>query len=84
MAKRLVLVAGNIGTGKTSITEKLGERLGWEAGYESVADNPYLPDFYDDMREWSFHLQVFFLGHRAAQHQEAADLKHSAILDRSI
>ena len=49
MAKRLVLVAGNIGAGKTSITEKLGERLGWETGYESVADNPYLPDFYADM-----------------------------------
>ncbi len=79
-----MLVAGNIGAGKTSITEKLGERLGWETGYESVADNPYLPDFYADMRAWSFHLQVFFLGHRAAQHQEAADLKHSAILDRSI
>ena len=84
MAKKLVLVAGNIGAGKTSITEKLGERLGWKTGYESVADNPYLPDFYADMRAWSFHLQVFFLGHRAAQHQAAADLKHSAILDRSI
>ncbi|MFN2143947.1 MAG: deoxynucleoside kinase [Anaerolineales bacterium] len=84
MAKKLVLVAGNIGAGKTSITEKLGERLGWKTGYESVADNPYLPDFYADMKAWSFHLQVFFLGHRAAQHQKAAELKHSAILDRSI
>jgi deoxyadenosine/deoxycytidine kinase len=84
MTKRTVLVAGNIGTGKTSITEKLGERLGWETGYESVADNPYLPDFYADMRAWSFHLQVFFLGHRAAQHQDAADSEKSAILDRSI
>lgn len=84
MAKRLVLVAGNIGAGKTSITEKLGERLGWETGYESVADNPYLPDFYADMRAWSFHLQVFFLGHRAEQHQEAAHMRRSVILDRSI
>ena len=84
MAKRLVLVAGNIGAGKTSITEKLGERLGWETGYESVADNPYLPDFYADMRKWSFHLQVFFLGHRAEQHIEAASKQRSAILDRSI
>jgi deoxyadenosine/deoxycytidine kinase len=84
MAKRLVLVAGNIGAGKTSITEKLGERLGWETGYESVADNPYLPDFYADMRSWSFHLQVFFLGHRAEQHQEAAQMRRSVILDRSI
>ena len=84
MAKRLILVAGNIGAGKTSITEKLGERLGWETGYESVSDNPYLPDFYADMQKWSFHLQVFFLGHRAEQHLQAAKKHHSAILDRSI
>jgi len=84
MAKRLILVAGNIGAGKTSITEKLGERLGWESGYESVSDNPYLPDFYADMLKWSFHLQVFFLGHRAEQHLEAAKKHRSAILDRSI
>lgn len=84
MAKRTILVAGNIGTGKTSITEKLGERLGWETGFESVADNPYLPDFYADMASWSFHLQVFFLGHRAEQHIDAANFKKSVILDRSI
>ncbi len=84
MAKRLVLVAGNIGAGKTSITERIGERLDWETGYESVADNPYLPDFYADMAKWSFHLQVFFLGHRAKQHQDAANAPGSAILDRSI
>ena len=84
MTKRLILVAGNIGTGKTSITEKLGERLGWKTGYESVADNPYLPDFYARMEEWSFHLQVFFLGHRAEQHIKARGFNGSAILDRSI
>ncbi|MGD8455079.1 MAG: deoxynucleoside kinase [Anaerolineales bacterium] len=84
MAKRLVLVAGNIGAGKTSITEKLGERLGWRMGYESVEDNPFLPDFYADMKQWSFHLQVFFLGHRAEQHIEAHASGSSVILDRSI
>src|SRR5512135_2800913 len=84
MAKHLVLVAGNIGAGKTSLTERIGARLGWWAGYESVADNPYLPDFYSDMRAWSFHLQVFFLGHRADQYLEAANDARSAILDRSI
>jgi deoxyadenosine/deoxycytidine kinase len=84
MAKRLVLVAGNIGAGKTSITEKLGERLGWRTGYESVEDNPFLPDFYADMKQWSFHLQVFFLGHRAEQHNNAHAFNGSAILDRSI
>jgi len=84
MAKRLILVAGNIGTGKTSLTERLGERMGWRTAYESVSDNPYLADFYADMRKWSFHLQVFFLGHRSRQHLELANDPRSAIIDRSI
>jgi deoxyadenosine/deoxycytidine kinase len=84
MTKHLVLVAGNIGAGKTSLTERLGARLGWRMAYESVADNPYLPDFYADMHSWSFHLQVFFLGHRAQQYLDMAALAQSAILDSSI
>jgi deoxyadenosine/deoxycytidine kinase len=84
MAKRLVVVAGNIGVGKTSLTEQLGERLGWITAFESVTDNPYLPDFYEDMHSWSFHLQIFFLCHRAAQYLELAEDPQSAILDRSI
>ena len=84
MTKRLVLVAGNIASGKTSLTERLGARLGWRTAFESVADNPYLADFYADMRQWSFHLQVFFLGHRAQQHLELAHGPESAIADRSI
>ena len=84
MAKRLVLVAGNIGAGKTSLTERIGARLGWRSGFESVADNPYLSDFYADMHAWSFHLQIFFLGHRAEQYLEASHDARSAILDRSI
>jgi deoxyadenosine/deoxycytidine kinase len=84
MTKQLIVVAGNIGAGKTSLTERIGARLGWRTGYESVADNPYLSDFYGDMRAWSFHLQVFFLGHRAEQYLEAARAARSAILDRSI
>lgn len=84
MTKHLVVVAGNIGAGKTSLTERIGARLGWWTGYESVSDNPYLPDFYADMRTWSFHLQIFFLGHRADQYLEAARDSRSAILDRSI
>lgn len=84
MTKHLVVVAGNIGVGKTSLTERMGDRLGWRTDFESVANNPYLPDFYADMRAWSFHLQVFFLGHRAEQYLEAARDARSAILDRSI
>lgn len=84
MTKRFLLVAGNIGVGKTSLTDRLAARLGWEAAYESVADNPYLPDFYADMRSWSFHLQIFFVGHRAEQHRRMALSPVSAIIDRSI
>ncbi len=84
MAGKLVLVAGNIGTGKTSLAERLGERLGWKTAYESVIDNPYLGDFYQNMDAWSFHLQVYFLGHRAQQHLELVSENHSAIADRSI
>jgi deoxyadenosine/deoxycytidine kinase len=84
MTKRLIIVAGNIGAGKTSLTERLGSRLGWRSAFESVADNPYLPDFYADMKSWSFHLQVFFLGHRAEQYLELARNPQSAISDRSI
>jgi deoxyadenosine/deoxycytidine kinase len=84
VTKRLVLVAGNIASGKTSLTERLGSRLGWRTAFESVSDNPYLADFYGDMRLWSFHLQVFFLGHRAQQHLELARAPESAIADRSI
>ena len=84
MAKRLLLVAGNIGTGKTSLTERLAARLGWRTSFESVIDNPYLADFYVDMARWAFHLQVFFLGHRAEQHLALAKTPESAIGDRSI
>lgn len=84
MTKHLVVVAGNIGVGKTSLAERIGSRLGWWTGYESVADNPYLTDFYADMRSWAFHLQVFFLGHRAEQYLAASRDPRSAILDRSI
>lgn len=84
MAKRMIVLAGNIGAGKTSLTERLGARLGWQTAFESVVDNPYLAEFYADMRCWSFHLQIFFLGHRARQYLELASAPQSAILDRSI
>ena len=84
MTKKIIVVAGNIGVGKTSLTDRLGARMGWLTGYESVSDNPYLPDFYADMKTWSFHLQVYFLGHRADQYLQIARAPRSAILDRSI
>jgi deoxyadenosine/deoxycytidine kinase len=84
MAKHFVLVAGNISSGKTSLTECLGRRLGWLTAYESVGDNPYLADFYHNMQSWAFHLQIFFLGHRAEQHMNLASSQQSAIIDRSI
>lgn len=83
-SKHFVLVAGNIGAGKTSLTERVGGRLGWHMGYESVSDNPYLSDFYQDMAKWAFHLQVFFIGHRAEQHLRLSQDPRSAIADRSI
>ncbi len=84
MTKRLVVVAGNIGVGKTSLAERIGARLGWRTDFESVSDNPYLPDFYADMRTWSFHLQIYFLGHRAQQYLDASRDQRSVIFDRSI
>ena len=84
MTKHFILVAGNIGSGKTSLTERLGAKLGWRTAFESVSDNPYLAEFYADMHQWSFHLQVFFLGHRAQQHLALATCAESAIADRSI
>ncbi|NIM93746.1 MAG: deoxynucleoside kinase [Anaerolineales bacterium] len=84
MTTRFVLVAGNISSGKTSLTERLGHKLGWRTAFESVVDNPYLADFYGDMETWSFHLQVFFLGDRAEQHLALANSNQPAIIDRSI
>ena len=84
MAKHFVLVSGNIAAGKTSLTEKLGEQLGWETAFESVDGNPYLADFYADMQSWAFNLQIFFLGHRAKQHMSLAKTEGSAMIDRSI
>lgn len=84
MTKRFLLVAGNIGAGKTTITDRLATRMGYEAAYESVSANPFLADFYADMKQWSFHLQIYFLGDRAQQHRRLAAGPKSAIIDRSI
>jgi deoxyadenosine/deoxycytidine kinase len=84
MTKRLLLVAGNIGAGKTTLADRIATRLDWEAGYEHVEDNLFLSDFYADMDKWAFHLQIYFLGNRADQHLRLANSPKSAIIDRSI
>jgi deoxyadenosine/deoxycytidine kinase len=84
MARYLVSVAGNIGVGKTTLTQLLGERLGWRTFYEQVIDNPYLPDFYADMRRWSFHLQIYFFTHRFRMFQEMLAADTSCVQDRTI
>ena len=82
--KMFVVVAGNIGSGKTTLTKKLSEKLAWKPHFESVQDNPYLADFYDNMARWSFPLQVYFLNHRFETHKFIEDGTGSAIQDRSI
>jgi len=79
-----VVVAGNIGSGKTTLTKKLSERLGWKPHFESVQDNPYLADFYENMSRWSFPLQVYFLTHRFNTHKQIETIPASSIQDRSI
>jgi deoxyadenosine/deoxycytidine kinase len=78
------VVAGNIGSGKTTLTKKLSEKLGWKPHYESVQDNPYLADFYKDMDRWSFPLQVYFLTHRFNTHKYIETAPASSVQDRSI
>ena len=82
--KRFIAIAGNIGVGKSTLTQLLEERLGWEPFYEAVNDNPYLPDFYQDMERWAFHSQIFFLSRRLHHHRQILDHPASAIQDRSV
>ena len=82
--KKFVAVAGNIGVGKSTLVQLLSSRLAWEPFYEPVGENPYLADFYDDMRAWSFHSQVFFLTRRLRAHRQLTDHPTSAIQDRSV
>lgn len=82
--KYFISVAGNIGSGKSSLTRLVSEKLGWIPYYESVQNNPYLKDFYAKMKRWSFQLQVYFLSHRFRTHKEIINSKKSVIQDRSI
>ena len=82
--KFFLSIAGNIGSGKSSLTRMISEEFGWTPFYESVQDNPYLSDFYENMNRWSFNLQVYFLSHRFKIHKEILDLDTSVVQDRSI
>jgi hypothetical protein len=82
--KVFVAVAGNIGSGKSSLTQLLSSERGWTPMFESVEDNPYLSDFYTDMRRWSFQLQVYFLSNRFRSHKSITEGTNSVVLDRVI
>jgi len=84
MGKRFIAVAGNIGVGKSTLTQMLSEYLCWQPFYEAVDDNPYLADFYQDMRKWSFHSQIFFLSRRLRHHRQIVDYPGTVIQDRTI
>jgi deoxyadenosine/deoxycytidine kinase len=79
-----IAISGNIGSGKTTLAEKLGKYYNWEIEYEVVDTNPYLPDFYADMNSWSFHTQIFFLNTRFRQNQKIQKKGKNIIQDRTI
>lgn len=79
-----IAVAGNIGSGKTTLTRLLSKHYGWVPKYEEVVDNPYLTDFYEDMHRWSFNLQIFFLNRRLGGIVEIQKTGQTVIQDRTI
>lgn len=79
-----IAIAGNIGSGKTTLTGLLSKQMGWKALYESVDDNPYLDSFYEDMKRWSFNLQVYFLNSRFRQVVDIRKSNKTIIQDRTI
>jgi deoxyadenosine/deoxycytidine kinase len=79
-----IAVAGNIGSGKTTLTSLLSKHFGWEAHYEDVDDNPYLNDFYNEMQRWSFNLQIYFLNTRFNQVLSFRRSGKTLVQDRTI
>ena len=79
-----IAIAGNIGCGKTTLTNMLARHYGWEARFEAVTENPYLEDYYKDIPRWSFALEVFFLKERFRDLLRINEAKHTIIQDRSI
>ena len=79
-----IAIAGNIGCGKTTLTNMLAKRYGWEPHFEPVENNPYLSDYYADMKRWAFNIQIFFLAKRYKDVLEIAASTKSIVLDRTI
>lgn len=79
-----IAIAGNIGSGKTSLTTLLAKHYNWDTHFEDVEHNPYLNDFYDDMQRWSFNLQIYYLNSRFTQIQEIKTSEKTVIQDRTI
>ncbi|MFN2160289.1 MAG: deoxynucleoside kinase [Anaerolineales bacterium] len=84
ISKKFIAVAGNIGVGKSSLVNLLSDRLVWQPFYEPVSENPYLQDFYKDMRTWAFHSQIYFLTKRLRTHRKLIDYPGPAIQDRTV
>lgn len=82
--KHFIAIAGNIGVGKSSLSRLLAGSMDWTPFYEAVDDNPYLADFYQDMRQWSFHSQIFFLSRRVHHHRELLNHPNTVVQDRSV
>lgn len=81
---KFIVIAGNIGVGKSTLVQLLSERLNLEPFYEPVNDNPYLADFYQDMETWSFHSQLYFLTRRLRIHKQLLEAQGSVVQDRSV
>jgi len=79
-----IAIAGNIGAGKTTLTEKLAKHYGWDVHFEDTTTNPYLSDFYNDMKRWAFNLQIYFLNSRYQQVLAIRRGKNTVIQDRTI
>lgn len=79
-----IAIAGNIGSGKSTLTRLLAHHYGWEPRFEAVEDNPYLEDYYRDIHRWSFNLEVFFLKERFRDLIAIANCDHTIIQDRTI
>jgi deoxyadenosine/deoxycytidine kinase len=82
--KKFIAVAGNVGVGKSTLTRMLSDHLCWEPFFEAVDDNPYLADFYKDMRTWAFHSQIFFLSKRLSHHGQIIKRPGTVVQDRTV